>query len=70
MHELTVLTMYVQPSRTGRALDQNFVFASLDDAEKQILCNAMETVTVDASVDLITQGKYVTEQYGMEQYVM
>ena len=31
-----------------RALDQNFVFASLDDGEKQRLSDAMEKVTVPA----------------------
>ena len=39
-----------------RALDQNFVFASLDDGEKQRLSDAMEKVTVGEGENLITQG--------------
>ena len=32
------------------------MFASLDDSEKQILSDAMETVMVGEAEDLITQG--------------
>lgn len=50
-------SIYTQPSpNTGRALDQNFVFASLDNSEKQILTCAMETVMVKEGEELITQG--------------
>jgi hypothetical protein len=40
----------------GRALDQNFVFASLDTTEKKVLCSAMEKLMVKRGENLITQG--------------
>ena len=40
----------------GDALEQNFVFSSLDNVEKQMLANAMEQVSVCEGEDLITQG--------------
>jgi len=39
------------------ALDQNFVFASLDNIEKQMLANAMEQISVSEGEDLIQQGE-------------
>ena len=42
----------------GTALDNNFVFASLDDAEKKNLSNSMDKVQVPQGDDLITQGEY------------
>ena len=47
----------------GRALDQNFVFASLDNSEKQILTCAMETVMVKEGEELITQGRVTSSPF-------
>lgn len=41
---------------SGDALEQSFVFSSLDNAEKQMLANAMEQVEVHHGEDLIRQG--------------
>ena len=40
----------------GDALEQNFVFSSLDNVEKQMLANAMERISVCEGEDVITQG--------------
>ena len=40
----------------GDALEQNFVFSSLDNVEKQMLVNAMERISVCEGEDVITQG--------------
>jgi hypothetical protein len=42
---------------TGKALDQNFVFASLDNAEKKVLASAMEKQLIRERENIITQGK-------------
>ena len=42
--------------KSGDALEQNFVFSSLDNVEKQMLANAMEQVEVAEGEHLITQG--------------
>lgn len=41
----------------GDALDLNFVFASLEKAEKEVLTSAMEKVRVESGEDLIVQGQ-------------
>eukprot|EP00596_Hydrurales_sp_CCMP1899_P005254 CAMPEP_0119038068 /NCGR_PEP_ID=MMETSP1177-20130426/6755_1 /TAXON_ID=2985 /ORGANISM="Ochromonas sp, Strain CCMP1899" /LENGTH=689 /DNA_ID=CAMNT_0007000155 /DNA_START=234 /DNA_END=2303 /DNA_ORIENTATION=- len=41
----------------GDALDLNFVFASLEKSEKEILTSAMEKVRVEHGEDLIIQGQ-------------
>jgi hypothetical protein len=47
-------------TNSGDALEQNFVFSSLDNVEKQMLANAMEQVEVMEGEHLITQGaKYL-----------
>ena len=43
-------------SLLGDALEQNFVFSSLDNVEKQMLANAMERISVCEGEDVITQG--------------
>ena len=43
---------------TGKALDQNFVFASLDNAEKKVLASAMEKQLIRERENIITQGDY------------
>ena len=45
---------------TGKALDQNFVFASLDNAEKKVLASAMEKQLIRERENIITQGKNMT----------
>ena len=42
---------------TGKALDQNFVFASLDNAEKKVLASAMEKQLIRERENIITQGE-------------
>ena len=57
-------SIYMSPFlNAGRALDQNFVFASLDNSEKQILTCAMETVMVKEGEELITQGRVTSSPF-------
>ena len=47
---------------TGKALDQNFVFASLDNAEKKVLASAMEKQLIRERENIITQGEYMANK--------
>jgi cAMP-dependent protein kinase regulator len=42
---------------TVQALEQNFIFATLGDEEKDILVNAMELMEVNGNFNVITQGQ-------------
>ena len=53
---LPLINFSILLSFLGDALEQNFVFSSLDNVEKQMLVNAMERISVCEGEDVITQG--------------